>query len=287
MPKLGDMTMTKSITTPDDVRIAYHELGAGDPAIIFVHGGFGDRTGFGLQEEYFAPNHRCISVDLRGHGESDKPDQVYTMEQHGDDVAELIRQLGLEKPVLVGQSMGGQVIISAAARHPDVVGAIASLDSPSNIPGWHAYHHGPYDHLMQEGQDIRKALEQFLSAAHLPTDDPTRAKNTSERLARLDDRMILNGWKGMMVFDTGPVLAGVKCPYLYVDCGQPRLDLDLLRELCPQVVIGKPVGAGHGALRVVPDQINAMLRRFIEHADAIAAEMVRTGGVFQYTFPDN
>ena len=99
--------------------------------------------------------------------------------------------------------------------------------------------------------------------------------------------MILNGWQGMMAFDPAPILAGVKCPYLYVDCGQPRVDLDLLRELCPQVVVGKPVGAGHGALRVVPDQINAMLRRFIEHADAIAAEMIRTGGVFQYTFPEN
>ncbi len=277
--------MTEWITTSDDVRIAYHELGAGDPAIILIHGGFGDRGGFGLQEEYFSPNHRCIAVDLRGHGESDKPDELYTMEQHGDDVAELIRQLDLDRPVLVGQSMGGQVIISAAARHPELVGAIASLDSPSNIPGWHAYHHGPFDHLMRKDQDFRKALELFLSAAHLPTDDPTRAKNTAARLARLDDHVILNGWQGMMAFDPAPLLAGVKCPYLYVDCGQPRVDLDLLRELCPQVVVGKPVGAGHGALRVVPDQINAMLRRFIEHADAIAAEMIRTGGVFQYTFP--
>ena len=277
--------MTEWITTSDGVRIAYHELGAGDPAIILIHGGFGDRGGFGLQEEYFSPNHRCIAVDLRGHGESDKPDELYTMEQHGDDVAELIRQLDLDRPVLVGQSMGGQVIISAAARHPELVGAIASLDSPSNIPGWHAYHHGPFDHLMRKDQDFRKALELFLSAAHLPTDDPTRAKNTAARLARLDDHVILNGWQGMMAFDPAPLLAGVKCPYLYVDCGQPRVDLDLLRELCPQVVVGKPVGAGHGALRVVPDQINAMLRRFIEHADAIAAEMIRTGGVFQYTFP--
>ena len=277
--------MTEWITTSDGVRIAYHELGAGDPAIILIHGGFGDRGGFGLQEEHFSPNHRCIAVDLRGHGESDKPDELYTMEQHGDDVAELIRQLDLDRPVLVGQSMGGQVIISAAARHPELVGAIASLDSPSNIPGWHAYHHGPFDHLMRKDQDFRKALELFLSAAHLPTDDPTRAKNTAARLARLDDHVILNGWQGMMAFDPAPLLAGVKCPYLYVDCGQPRVDLDLLRELCPQVVVGKPVGAGHGALRVVPDQINAMLRRFIEHADAIAAEMIRTGGVFQYTFP--
>ena len=279
--------MTEWITTPDGVRIAYHELGAGDPAIILIHGGFGNREGFGLQEEYFSPNHRCIAVDLRGHGDSDKPDELYTMEQHGDDVAELIRQLELDRPVLVGQSMGGQVVISAAARHPDLVGVIASLDSPSNLPGWTAYHHGPFDHLMQKDLPFRDTLVGFLSASHLPTDDPTRAKNAAERLAQVPDHVILSDWHGLSAFDPAPILAGIKCPYLYVDCGQPRVDLDLLRELCPQVVVGKPVGAGHGALRVVPDQINAMLRRFIEHADAIAAEMIRTGGVFQYTFPEN
>ena len=276
--------MTEWITTSDGVRIAYDELGSGDPAIIFVHGGFGARGGFELQEEYFVSNHRCISLDLRGHGESDKP-ETWTMADHGDDVAELIRQLNLVKPILVGQSMGGQVVISAAARHPDAVGAIVSLDSPSNLPGWTKRVHGPYDHLMQKDLDFRKALEQFLSASHLPTDDPNRAKETSEWLASLDDQVILNDWHGLSAFDSRPVLEGVKCPYLYIDCGQPYLDLDLLRELCPQVVIGKPVGAGHSALRIVPDQINAMLRRFIDHADAIAAEMVRTGGVFQYTFP--
>jgi len=274
------------IFTQDQVRIAYHEVGSGDPAIIFIHGGFGNRTGFGNQEEYFSPNHRCIAVDLRGHGESDQPDQVYTMEQHGDDVAELIRQLGLKKPVLVGQSMGGQVIISCAARHPDRVGAIASLDSPSNIPGWHSRHHGPFDHLMTAEHDFRQTLRDFLSASYLPTDDPSRVGTIMERLALVPDHVILNGWKGMMGFDPAPIMREVKCPYLYIDCGQPHLDLDLLRELCPQLVVGKTVGAGHKALQDVPDQINAMLNRFIRHADGIAAEMVRTGGVFQYNFPE-
>ena len=277
--------MTEYFTTSDGVRIAYHEVGAGDPAIIFIHGGFGNRTGFGFQEEYFSPRHRCVAVDLRGHGESDKPDEIYTMEGHGDDVAQLIRHLSLQKPVLVGQSMGGQVIISAAARHPDLVGAIASLDSPSNIPGWHQQHHGPFDDLMTEGRPIRETLRSFLSASYLPTDDPSRLADMPDRLAEVPEEVILNGWRGMMGFDAAPVLAGVKCPYLYIDCGQPDLYLGLLRGLCPQVVIGKTVGAGHNALQDVPDQINAMLNRFIQHADAIAAEMVRTGGVFQYNYP--
>ena len=185
-------------------------------------------------------------------------------------------------------SMGGQVVfISTAARHPELVGAIASLDSPSNIPGWHKAHHGPFDHLMKKGLPFRDTLRSFLRASYLPTDDPSRVGNMADRLAKVPDHVILNGWHGMSAFEPGPILEGVRCPYLYIDCGQPDLDLDLLRQLCPQVVIGKPVGAGHRALQDVPDQINAMLNRFIQHADAIASEMVRTGGVFQYTFPDD
>ena len=274
--------MTEWITTSDGIRIAYHEVGAGDPAIIFIHGAYSNRGGFGFQEEYFSPDHRCIAVDLRGHGESDKPDALYTMDQHGHDVAELIRHLGLEKPVLVGQSMGGQVIIAAAAHYPELVGAIASLDSPSNIPGWHQRFHGPYDHLMTRDGPFRETLIAFLSAAYLPTDHPSRLGKMAERLAEVPDHVILNSWQGKKDYDPTETLHGVRCPYLYVDCGQPDVDLGLLRELCPQVVIGKTVGAGHKALQDVPDQINAMLNRFIQHADAIAAEMVRTGGVFRY-----
>ena len=279
--------MTEWITTSDGVRIAYHQVGEGDPAIIFIHGAYSNRRGFGFQEEYFSPNHRCVAVDLRGHGESDKPDEIYTMDRHGDDVAELIRHLGLEKPALVGQSMGGQVIIAAAARHPELVGAIASLDSPSNIPGWHQRHHGPYQHLMTKDGPFRETLIAFLSAAYLPTDDPTRLGGMAERLAEVPDHVITNSWQGKDNYDPTPTLRRVRCPYLYIDCGQPDLELDLLRDLCPQVVVGKTVGAGHKALQDVPDQINAMLNRFIQHADGIAAEMIRTGGVFQYNFPES
>ena len=277
--------MTEWFTTSDGVRLAYHQMGEGDPPIVFIHGGFGNRTGFTLQEEYFSPNHRCLAIDLRGHGDSDKPDEQYTMDKYADEVAEWLRHLGIRRPILVGHSMGGQVVISVAARHPELVSAIASLDSPSNIPGWHRRYHGPFDHLMTRDGPFREALLTFLGTAYLPTDDPSRLREMPEWLAEVPGHVIVNGWQGMSAFDPTPVLRQVKCPYLYIDCGQPGLDFDRLRELCPQVVIGKTVGAGHQATKDVPDQINAMLRRFIEHADAIAAEMIRTGGVFQYTFP--
>ena len=278
--------MTEWFTASDGVRIAYHQVGAGDPAIIFIHGAYSNRGGFGFQEEYFSSEHRCIAVDLRGARRERQTGRALHDGQTRGGCGELIRYLGLERPMLVGQSMGGQVIIEAAARCPELVGAIASLDSPSNIPGWHQRFHGPYDHLMTEDGPFRETLIAFLSAAYLPTDHPSRLGKMAERLAEVPDHVILNSWQGKKDYDPGPTLRRVRCPYLYIDCGQPDLDLDLLREMCPQVVIGKTVGAGHKALQDVPDQINAMLDRFFHHADGIAAEMLRTGGVFRYNFPE-
>ena len=122
-----------------------------------------------------------------------------------------------------------------------------------------------------------------------PTCPPTTRPGwgeMAERLAAVPDHVIVRAWQAMSAYDPTSDLRRMKCPYLYIDCGQPGLDFGLLRELCPQVVVGKTVGAGHRALQDAPDQINAMLNRFIQHADEIAAEMVRTGGVFQYTLPE-
>ena len=278
--------MTSWITTPDGVQIAYHEVGSGDPPIVFIHGIYGNRGGFTLQEEYFSPNHRCVAIDLRGNGDSDKPNEAYSMARYADDVAEVIRQTGLGKSVLVGHSMGGQVVISVAERHPELAAAVASLDSPSNIPGWQDRFHGPFDHLMTFDGPYRETVRSFLSAAYLPTDNPSWVGGLEERLAAIPDHVIVRAWQAMSAYEPTESLRRMKCPYLYIDSGQPDIDLDLVRKLCPQLVVGKTVGAGHKALQDVPDQINAMLNRFIQHADGIAAEMVRTGGVFQYRFPE-
>ncbi len=189
--------ITRSATASDEVRIAYHEVGTGDPPIVFVHGIYGNRLGFGFQEEYFSARHRCVAVDLRGNGDSDKPDEVYSMAGYADDVAEVIRQLGLGPSVLVGHSMGGQVVISVAARHPELVQAVASLDSPSNIPGWQDRFHTPFDHLITFDGPYREGVRRFLAGAYLPTDDPAHVGGLEQRLAGIPDHVIVRAWQAM------------------------------------------------------------------------------------------
>src|SRR4030095_4948302 len=114
--------------TRDGIKLAYEERGSGSPAFVFVHGWTCDRSFFAPQAEHFARRHRVVSVDLRGHGESDKPQGPYPIAAYADDIAYVIEQLGLGKAVAVGHSMGGITVLQLAATHPDRVAAIVMVD---------------------------------------------------------------------------------------------------------------------------------------------------------------
>jgi pimeloyl-ACP methyl ester carboxylesterase len=61
----------------DGIKLAFEDHGAGKAAFVFVHGTACDRSFFAPQAEHFAREHRVVCVDLRGHGESDKPSGPY------------------------------------------------------------------------------------------------------------------------------------------------------------------------------------------------------------------
>ena len=110
------------------VKLVYDDQGAGKPAFVFIHGWTCDRSFFAPQAEHFARRHRVISLDLRGHGESDKPQGAYPISAYVDDIAHVIGELKLGKVVAVGHSMGGITVLELGAAHPDKVAAIVMVD---------------------------------------------------------------------------------------------------------------------------------------------------------------
>lgn len=112
------------------VDLRYVDTGAGEPPIVFVHGWTCNRTNWRYQIAEFSKDHRVIALDQRGHGESEKPDQDYTIEGFADDLMAFIEALGLERPVIVGHSMGGVIALNLVRRYPEIAAAIVMIDSP-------------------------------------------------------------------------------------------------------------------------------------------------------------
>ena len=100
--------------SPDGITLAYEVLGAGDPALVFVHGWSCDRTYWRHQIGHFAQSHRVVALDLAGHGESGAGRLEWTMRSFGRDVAAVVDHLNLDDLVLIGHSMGVDVVVEAA-----------------------------------------------------------------------------------------------------------------------------------------------------------------------------
>lgn len=93
----------------------FTEAGSGAP-VVLIHGwATSGRVLDGLVRSLSASS-RVVVPDLRGHGRSPPPPGPFSIEEHGDDVAALVRRLGLARPVLAGWSLGAQVALAAAAR---------------------------------------------------------------------------------------------------------------------------------------------------------------------------
>lgn len=265
----------------EQVQLAHDDLGAGTDAILMIHGAYGDRSVYSNQVAFFAPTHRVVTLDLRGHGETAKPVERYSIEGFADDVAGLSKDLGIHRADVVGHSMGGVVAVELAHRHPDLVRAIATLDSPSIIPGWTGAHMGPYTEAIH-GSRFREILKEFLDVASLPVDDRSRREQALRSIDDVPPHVVTATWDALIDWDPGPALSTLRAPLLYLDHGQPSLDYEALRRLSPQLITGQTVGAGHRALQEVPEQVNQMLGRFFSHSEVLAENAKRNAGVFNY-----
>jgi pimeloyl-ACP methyl ester carboxylesterase len=108
-------------------RIAYDVHGEGERVLVLIHGLLMNRRMYDrLAPEMAARGNRVVTVDLLGHGESDKPNdmRIYSMSSFASQVAALVDHLALQAPVVGGTSLGANVTLELAVHHPDSAGAL-------------------------------------------------------------------------------------------------------------------------------------------------------------------
>ena len=120
--------ITRRSVTIDGVSLSILEAGTGDP-IIFVHGVVTTSNIFPKYLNAYSPDFRGIAVDLRGYGESQKPESSFTITQFSKDLIALADKLGIERPIWVGVSMGGMILQQLALDYPERVRALVLVST--------------------------------------------------------------------------------------------------------------------------------------------------------------
>jgi pimeloyl-ACP methyl ester carboxylesterase len=249
----------------DGVKLAYEDRGAGKPPFVFVHGWTCDRSFFAPQAEHFSRRHRVVSLDLRGHGASDKPDGTYTIASAADDVAYVIEQLGLGKAIAVGHSSGGSIALQLAAAHPERVAAIVMVDPAPFVisPELRAGFEGLAAAIEAGNQEPRR---QFITQnLFLPTSDRKLVESVVSAMLAAPSHVAASVLKGIVAFDGAVVAAQCSVPALHLAATPPFNPPHLMTQWLPHVVNGWVVGSGHFSQLEVPDQVNAMIEGFLRH----------------------
>ena len=113
----------------EGVTLAYQEEGKGDYHFVFIHNAGGSHQFVKPQFQYFSQFGRVLSMDLRGHGSSDKPAQSYTTRGYADDITYLCQRQGISKAVFVGLNYGANVAIELTTTS-SLVSHLVLIDPP-------------------------------------------------------------------------------------------------------------------------------------------------------------
>ncbi|MBX3026250.1 alpha/beta hydrolase [bacterium] len=273
---VAERTPTDGWVEVNGLRLHYLEWGAADrPPVLFLHGGSAHAHWWDFVIPLLADRFRCLALDLRGHGESSRPDDGdYGLAAHARDVAAAVAALGLAGGGLVGHSFGGWVAMLYAGRAGDAVGALAVLDSRPTIGVRSARMLAALRKLPHTRYATRdEAIDRFrlLPAAtradaaviaHIAQHGIVRDRDGTY-LPRFDRRALA----GAGAQDLTPHLRAARCPILAVRAADSEIvdaaALAAFRAAVPSAELAEIAGAHHHLMLDQPAALAAVLSAFL------------------------
>jgi pimeloyl-ACP methyl ester carboxylesterase len=250
------------------------------PTLIVMHGGPGfDHSSMRPYFDRFADTHQVVYIDHRGNGRSTGAPETWALAQWGDDVRHFCDLLGIEKPVVYGNSFGGMVAMSYASRHSDHPAKLILSSTAARM------RFDITSRLMEErgGSEAREIAERFWTRAaeedfadYLRVCMPLYNPGSGELWAAARRRAILR-LEVMRHFSTGEIrtmdtrasLAAIRCPTLILaGTYDPITPVACAEEIATALPAGVGQleifeGAGHGVHRDQPEQAERVLRAFL------------------------
>lgn len=212
----------------------------------------------------FAQDFRCLSVDLLGHGESPKAANYAITGQC--DALEATFAGRLHTMTVIGHSMGGQIALELAARGK---AHTAVLLDPAHIM--------PHDGAIKWGQkqqddlkdtDVARHMDAFARRQFPYRVDPLTIEELAATMEAADPEVVVEAWDAIMAFDGASALERLAVPTLTIFADSPLNDGRAMAKASKHIKLAQTACSGHMQQYDAPEQVVAMVRRFLTVAGA-------------------
>lgn len=185
---MSEAAVTTGYAPVNGVSMYWESRGSGGTPLIAVHGGYGLTTMFGGMLDRLSRHRQVIAIELQGHGHTRDIDRPFTWEQFGDDIAGLVRHLGLGQADLLGNSLGGGASLRCAIQHQPLVRKLALVSVPMRRDAWFPEIRAAFDQMTRVSlfDQLRQSplYAQWSQVAPDPGSFPALIDKTGELLRR-------------------------------------------------------------------------------------------------------
>jgi pimeloyl-ACP methyl ester carboxylesterase/putative sterol carrier protein len=244
------------------VRTYYEEAGAGIP-IVCIHAACQDTLMYRYVLGGLSDSYRVISLDAPGHGKTDEPvaGPLRDITRHAEFNEAFMEALGLERPVIIGCSMGGNQVLELAARRPDFYGAVVSSEGADFTPTVSEF---LLEMLLLNGPQILECWSQSLTGNRTP---PDRAREIVWQIRRVCPEYAAGDLVGYAGFDRREEVKGITSPVLLLRGDADWLVNQQMVEETSGRIPGSRIavlaGTGHYPMIENPSEFNDAVRAFL------------------------
>lgn len=245
----------------------YYEInGSGDP-LLFIHGLGSSTRDWEFQVPEFSPKYKVITVDLRGHGKSDKPKGPYSISMFATDVAEIIKYLDLADVSIVGISLGGAIVLQLTIDYPELIKNLVVVNSRASIIDANALEQTINERTkIIENEGMKGMGETLASVLFIKPEQEEKRKKTIKRWAENDIDSYINSLKSLIGFNLMNELSRIKCPTLIITSDQDYSPVSVKEEyakLIPKSIVKVVNDARHAVTMEKPKEFNEIILEFL------------------------
>jgi pimeloyl-ACP methyl ester carboxylesterase len=249
-------------TSSDSIKIAYEVKGLQSPALVFVHGWSCDRSYWKDQFLPFSRDYKVVTIDLAGHGASGMGRSDWSMSSYGDDVAAVVNKLGLQRVILVGHSMGGDVIAEAAKRLKGRVAGLIMVDTYKDLAS------GRTEEQVESivshyRNNFKDSVPPLVRSFFLPSSDKKLVEWVANDMASAPPVVGLSEMKHALLYKNKmpATLDELKLKTIAINPDNSPSDLVSLQRYGIDVLIMQ--GVGHFLMMEEPERFNKLLKEAI------------------------
>jgi pimeloyl-ACP methyl ester carboxylesterase len=246
----------------DGTQVAYEVFGVGPQTLVFVHGWSCDRSYWNAQIEPLSRNYQVVTLDLAGHGESGLNRDTWTIAGFGSDVAAVVTDLDTDCLVLIGHSMGGDVILEAARQLPGRVRALIWVDTYTQLSEFQTIEQ-VRSNMAPFRANFVDETRAFVRRMFPSSADPSLVERVAADMAAAPPEIALAAMESAWTFGTTVpgMLRDLGIPLVAINPEVPPTDMDSMRRNSVEVVLIP--GVGHFPMMEEPGHFNECLARVV------------------------